>query len=144
MTKIVDQYSETRMNKKIKAKWLEALRSGDYKQGKGQLRNEKNNFCCLGVLCNLHAEAKPKFAAKQEFPGEYGGDDALPPDVVVGWAGLSENNPCFEMPFNVRGTGKDFKGDRRTFKKGDLVDIAHLNDSGLGFKQIADVIEAVM
>jgi hypothetical protein len=37
----------------IKAKWLEALRSGRYKQGRTYLRNADNEFCCLGVLCDI-------------------------------------------------------------------------------------------
>lgn len=42
------------MNSEIKAKWVEALRSGRYKQGKGQLKNGTNNsFCCLGVFCEI-------------------------------------------------------------------------------------------
>ena len=36
----------------LKDKWIAALRSGKYKQGKGALqRNE--SFCCLGVLCEV-------------------------------------------------------------------------------------------
>lgn len=35
----------------IRAKWLEALRSGNYKQGKFGLRTG-DTFCCLGVLCD--------------------------------------------------------------------------------------------
>jgi|688.fasta_scaffold08051_1 hypothetical protein len=41
------------MNGELKAKWLEALRSGWYKQGQGRLRDENNQFCCLGVLCDV-------------------------------------------------------------------------------------------
>lgn len=41
------------MNKEIKEKWLEALRSGEYKQGREHLRDESNQFCCLGVLCDI-------------------------------------------------------------------------------------------
>lgn len=40
------------MNAEWKAKWLEALRSGSYQQGKGTLRY-KGEFCCLGVLCDI-------------------------------------------------------------------------------------------
>lgn len=43
------------MNAELKAKWLEALRSGKYKQGKGALRSAQNEFCCLGVLCDIVA-----------------------------------------------------------------------------------------
>jgi hypothetical protein len=33
--------------------WLEALRSGNYKQGKVELRTLNNEFCCLGVLVDV-------------------------------------------------------------------------------------------
>lgn len=41
------------MNKEWKTKWIEALRSGKYKQGVGLLRNSYDQYCCLGVLCDL-------------------------------------------------------------------------------------------
>ena len=31
-------------------KWLAALRSGDYKQGRAKLMNSEGGYCCLGVL----------------------------------------------------------------------------------------------
>ena len=38
------------MNKQeFKEKWLKGLRSGEYKQGKGQLRTKDGKYCCLGV-----------------------------------------------------------------------------------------------
>jgi hypothetical protein len=45
---------DKQMDKDIKAKWLEALRSGRYRQGEGALRVD-DKFCCLGVLCDLIA-----------------------------------------------------------------------------------------
>lgn len=47
------------MNPVIKTKWLEALRSGEYQQGRVVLRTtpqpdaQHGRFCCLGVLCDL-------------------------------------------------------------------------------------------
>lgn len=41
------------MNSGLKAKWIEALRSGEYKQGYGALRDDDDTFCCLGVLCDV-------------------------------------------------------------------------------------------
>lgn len=38
-----------KLPEEIKAKWLEALRSGKYRQGNGYLR-WYNSYCCLGVL----------------------------------------------------------------------------------------------
>lgn len=43
------------MDAELKAKWLEALRSGKYDQGTGQLRDSRHCFCCLGVLCDVAA-----------------------------------------------------------------------------------------
>jgi hypothetical protein len=36
----------------LKAKWIEALRSGAYRQGRGQLKFG-DRYCCLGVLCKV-------------------------------------------------------------------------------------------
>ena len=47
------------MNPKVKKKWLKALRSGKYKQGKERLRETtegKQEYCCLGVLSDIHRE----------------------------------------------------------------------------------------
>ena len=41
------------MKADIKTRWVEALRSGHYKQGKGQLRPTSDSYCCLGVLCDI-------------------------------------------------------------------------------------------
>lgn len=40
------------MDSTLKAKWLEALRSGKYKQGNGYLR-KGDEYCCLGVLAEV-------------------------------------------------------------------------------------------
>lgn len=41
------------MNPTLKKQWIEALRSGKYRQGRGSLRSESGEYCCLGVLCDL-------------------------------------------------------------------------------------------
>lgn len=41
------------MEASLKAKWIEALRSGKYKQGRLALRTKSDDFCCLGVLCDV-------------------------------------------------------------------------------------------
>lgn len=41
------------MNADIKSKWLEALRSGKYRQGRRRLRTEDGYYCGLGVLCDI-------------------------------------------------------------------------------------------
>ncbi len=37
--------------KEFAEKWVAALRSGKYKQGKSRLRSPKGEYCCLGVAC---------------------------------------------------------------------------------------------
>lgn len=40
------------LDAETKAKWIAALRSGDYKQTKNALKNSySDSYCCLGVLC---------------------------------------------------------------------------------------------
>src|ERR1044072_7016718 len=38
------------MDEELKAKWVKALRSGEYKQGQWKLRTADGAHCCLGVL----------------------------------------------------------------------------------------------
>jgi len=46
----------------LKTKWLKALRSGHYKQGRGQLctspKPGKFRYCCLGVLAQIDGKLK--------------------------------------------------------------------------------------
>jgi hypothetical protein len=45
------------MDTEMKTKWVAALRSGDYQQGKSRLRKVEldgsESYCCLGVLCDI-------------------------------------------------------------------------------------------
>lgn len=45
------------MKKATKTKWVKALRSGDYRQGKSVLKRSTKSlgeqYCCLGVLCEV-------------------------------------------------------------------------------------------
>ena len=70
------------MDQTIKNKWVEALRSGTYKQAKNRLRTSKG-FCCLGVLCDVvdstkWAEGNPFFAPHYFYNGWSG---LLPQDI---------------------------------------------------------------
>jgi hypothetical protein len=120
------------MYAKIKAEWVAELRSGKYKQGRCVLRSSDNKFCCLGVLCNIHAKHHPEFASKQnnvvqdeclsgDYNFEYGGEEQLPPEEVYKWAGLS--------------------GDASVKLEGTFDTLYNHNDSGVSFKKIATAIE---
>jgi hypothetical protein len=41
------------VKKDIAEKWVAALRSGEYKQCRHQLRTQVDEYCCLGVLCEV-------------------------------------------------------------------------------------------
>lgn len=113
------------MKKEIADQWVAALRSGEYKQGVGQLRTATGTFCCLGVLCNLHAQAHPEIAAKQDSTRYYMGNRAVLPTQVRDWAELLRTDPrvpgCTAMASPVA--------------------LSHLNDTGASFKEIAALIE---
>ena len=44
---------DPRFDPELKARWLEALRSGRYQQGRQSLRPTLESYCCLGVLCDV-------------------------------------------------------------------------------------------
>ncbi len=111
------------MKKSIKKAWVAALRSGEYKQGTGQLRNKRNEFCCLGVLCNLHAQAHPEIAANQTDSTRYLYSSTYPMKEVRDWAG-------------VEATGG------RVVINGKTKTLEWHNDNGCTFAEIADAIEA--
>ena len=54
------------MAPELKAKWVAALRSGKYKQGKGTLY-KGGKHCCLGVLHRIAYPDRPIPAKKQSF-----------------------------------------------------------------------------
>ncbi len=41
------------MDPELKAQWVKALRSGEYRQGRELLKSSAGAFCCLGVLCDI-------------------------------------------------------------------------------------------
>jgi hypothetical protein len=79
------------MKRSIARKWAKALESGEYKQGKGRLR-KGDKWCCLGVLCNLHAQAHPEIAAKQKHKSRYMNHESVLPEEVQDWAGMNSDD----------------------------------------------------
>ena len=126
------------MNPDIKTAWLEALRSGDFKQGKSALYNtETDTYCCLGVLCELAAREgivtkRPSESGDNvRYVGADGrGSMSYLPEWVANWAGIGgsfAHNPMVVDPDNE---------DETTF-------LAALNDDkNKTFEEIANVIEA--
>jgi len=110
------------MNKAIKAQWIEAMLSGDYKQGKSALHYKSGatgakEFCCLGVLCDLYQKEHPEtsnwreidnsstlyFDAKDAKGDVELGHNAYPPELVLEWADLNERDSSCLAIKNDRG-----------------------------------------
>lgn len=63
---MTDEYSK--LKPEFKKSWLEALRSGNFNQGNGFLHS-KDDFCCLGVLCEVNrVPSKIKDDSEYFFP----------------------------------------------------------------------------
>lgn len=121
-----------------RAKWIEALRSGRFKQGRNRLRDglhvEAENFCCLGVACELAAEAGITRRMERGYGNGYGpGRNATLPYSVADWLGLTDDAGVLTEP--VEFAGDD--GPRRATSLTQLND-----DAGKTFAEIADLIEA--
>lgn len=118
------------MDPVIKKAWVGALRSGKYTQGRHALREtvgDKVTHCCLGVLCELAAEANVVTAEEQAVDDSnvsyavFGGDSAFLPASVMDWSGVDHPKGGW---------------------LGDECDtLTGLNDSGHTFAEIADIIE---
>ena len=127
MSYFPESISPKPMNPEIKRQWLEALRSGEYKQGQRRLRERVKGgslYCCLGVLCDLHSKATGE-AWNIHGPYFYCGCDVDLPLCVNQWAGI----------------GYDKMEERESticLLEGVLVDA---NDSGADFPTIANWIE---
>lgn len=117
------------MKRAIARKWAKALESGEYKQGTGQLRNAANEFCCLGVLCNMHAQANPELAAQQEDYSYFGESEFLP-RIVQKWSGLNYSSGVFTIVEDDPYYGKNEVQE----------ELSELNDRGKTFKYIAKMI----
>jgi len=117
------------MNPIVKHKWLEALRSGEYEQTRGKLKDDKG-FCCLGVLCDLHSKETGNEWETLFDVEVYLGIGGILPVRVCSWAELppSKINPDV---YYTNSNGNFFQ-----------TTLAELNDIyKLNFNQIADIIE---
>ncbi len=114
------------MNPAIKQKWIEALRSGEFKQGQSYLKRD-DKFCCLGILCELHriatndAEGWGSYSLAP-FTNQYHGQSGVLPSIVQDWAGLNYHNYSTNPMINGES-------------------LSALNDAGRTFEEIAELIE---
>lgn len=126
------------VNKSAIQEWVDALRSGNFKQTQGTLSKE-GAYCCLGVACEIFADRvglirRPGMDLRDQaivvgysYPTSVGatrtGFDELPPPVVD-FLGIESSNPWMD-------------------NDGLPESLTIMNDEwGWDFQRIADAIEA--
>ena len=120
------------MKRDIAHRWVAALRSGKFRQGRRQLRRNfgdgQNEFCCLGVLCELAVAdgVIPPYDNPACGYRSYDGAINLTPSAVMEWAGLTRSNGFYPS------------------RSGEWTQppLSIQNDNGKSFVEIADIIEA--
>lgn len=102
------------MNEEVKAKYLAALRGGEYKQTRGAFRRESGCYCAIGLLVELVAQ--PVWTARIADDDDRGMSAHVATGITLEDVGV---------------TGRQWR-DVVTFN----------DDDGLSFAQIADYVEA--
>lgn len=124
MTDLSDEErSFSAMDADTKQKWLAALRSGNYRRAKGQLKTVSGKYCCLGVLCEV-------------MNWEYDGEEGEPERHYMLAAGLTESamSACVRLNDGTLNEASDTArrvGKVKNYREG----------KGSSFKTIADFIE---
>jgi hypothetical protein len=118
------------MDKHVAERWVQALRSGQYQQGQHELHPDTNSYCCLGVLCDLYRVEQGKGEWRKgpmrgennifTVDDEEGYESSVLPESVKDWAGM--HSSVGEIVGTVDA-------------------LAALNDEGMEFPQLADLIE---
>jgi hypothetical protein len=111
-----------KMNPEAKGLWLDALRSGQYKQSHNALKNFPHGYCCLGVLCDISEQGQWDGDGIY-YDDQNGYSSSFLPAGVARWAGLDHYDPAVDL------------GD------GEPLQLSYLNDTGLSFAHIAAIIE---
>lgn len=110
---------QMKANRKL---WVEALRSGKYKQTKEVMKTSDGGMCCLGVLADIAGCGWSQVAKKEDgtviFTADENDDYDAPPSAM-GFVGLRTSEGRFG---------------RAT--------LAGKNDAGHSFNEIADIIES--
>lgn len=116
------------MKKEIAQLWCKALRSGEFKQIRGQLE-KGDGHCALGVLALLALENS---ICTYDKGGKFDGRWQTLSYGIMNWAGIAQ----FDDQYLEKGAGRV-----QFTMNGRNTSLADLNDSGASFDAIADVIE---
>lgn len=120
-------------NKQNIAKWVAALRSGEYDQVTGALHktpadrpvDSPTGYCCLGVACEISELGEWTEYGSYRTPGKVVLTGTVLPDDVVAWLGVDMVDPVIGYNEN-----------------GHAIQATEANDSyEWSFDKIADAIE---
>lgn len=113
-------------------KWVDALRSGDYRQGRGALRSgyePETSYCCLGVACDVSdvgGWSGNVYRTTDEYGHSSSASSVLPYEVAD-WLDIGTRDRSNPDLVDIAG---------------DLIDAIAANDSlGWTFDDIADALE---
>lgn len=109
----------------VQQRWVDALRSGKYRQHNGELFRESDGYCCLGVgtqqYLDEHGLDWDDVDAEIDARSFHGEDKHLVEDVRK-WLGLRTDNGAY-LHYGHQS-------------------LADKNDNGATFAEIADIIES--
>ena len=119
------------MHENFKA-WIAALRSGEYSQTTGVLRNDVTNtrpvgYCCLGVACDISGVGS--WDESKDDRGNpavaYDNETFELPYIVIEWLGIDDDETIM-----TDGVEEDW-----------VQAVIGMNDGGASFAEIADILE---
>ena len=119
------------MNQRVKKLWVCALRSGEFKQGKGFL-SKNGKYCALGVLSVLAMLEGECTYSEDNGVGRFDNRRFRLSYNVMKWAGIAQEGERFLNPQEL-GIVIKMRNKEST--------ILELNDSGKKFSDIASIIE---
>ena len=111
------------MNPIIKDMWVKALKSGEFKQGTEFLERD-GKYCALGILSLLSLVEGQCTYNQVDGLGRFDNKRYTLSYNTLTWAGMDLENFKAEVIY-----------------EGELTSIADLNDRGLSFQKLAQIIE---
>lgn len=123
-------------------KWIEALRSGKYKQTAGCL-HDSHGHCCLGVACEAYLKEHPEgLSVESRQTGDFENNtryaydtrEADLPEVVMEWLGLRSSFGNFQDAVRLVVDGSPIT-------MNDLSDLNDSDDPKYTFDDIANLLE---
>lgn len=130
----------------IEHDWIPALRSGEYKQGTSYLRDHKDEFCCLGVCVDLMIKKQlldTDWQLRESIGRSYYtipkasmdgmSSSSCLPSVVRNWLNIG-----YYGTFSYEESGLlTHEGEKYSA-------LSEMNDSGVPFTRIADILEELV